>query len=112
METIVDTHATMVDMLANSYKAFVKVLLNTILCPFLLEWDTMPSYDIVANVLSTDASKQLKIAEKGYTCIKSIDSYNCIWDNRVHPSMVSTRGDYVGYIERVTHVKYAHSGRS
>lgn len=101
MEAIVDTHATIGGYARQFLQGFRQGIKYNFM-PILTEWDTMPSYDIVANVLSTDASKQLKMAEKGYTCIKSIDSYNCIWDNRVHPSMVSTRGDYVGYIERVT----------
>jgi hypothetical protein len=101
MEAIVDTHATVGGYARQFLQGFRQGIKYNFM-PILTEWDTMPSYDIVANALSTSNSKNLKMAEKGYTCIKSIDAYNCIWDNRVHPALVSTRGDYTGYIERVT----------
>jgi len=99
LEAIVDTHATLGGYARHFLHGFRQGYKYNFM-PLLCEWDKMPSYDIVADLLNTTEARKLKAAEKGYTCIKSLDVYNTIWDSRFKPQEVSTRGDYVGHIDR------------
>lgn len=99
MEAIVDAHATLGGYARQLLHGFRQGIKYNFM-PILTEWETMPSYGMVQDVLNTKAAKQLQQAERGYTCVKSLDIYNTIWDHRFHPAHVSTRGDFVGYIDR------------
>lgn len=101
MEAMVDTHATIGGYARELLKAF-KQGMKYNFTPTLSEWRDMPSYNIVAQALNTQASKKIEASKKGYTCFKSLDAYNTIWDNRFTPADVSSRGDFIGYIEQIS----------
>lgn len=60
--------------------------------------------------LVTDPAKNLRqgtSTEKYYegNCIKNLDLYNLIWDKRVHPSVVHSDGEFVGYTEVMSRIQ-------
>lgn len=70
-----------------------------------VDWvrDTVPSLETDIK-FSTKEAKPKQITWEG-NAIKRLDPYNIIYDSRVPPSQVHTRGEYVGYTELMSRIE-------
>jgi len=101
LEAIIDQHATLGGYSRELLQAFYQGTKYNFM-PILCESKRMPSYDLVAQLLSTKDAAKLKMSEKKYTCLRNLSVYNTIWDNRFRPTEVATRGDFVGHVDRLS----------
>lgn len=103
METVIDENATRggwVEQLTMFFRDGFKYNI----CAAEVIWGrkTLASFDTDIN-FSTTQGKPKEVIWEG-NCLKRRDLYNCIWDTRVHPTEVATKGEFVGYTEVMSRV--------
>ncbi len=110
LETIVQENATTAgwaQQLMMFFRDGLKYNLHAIEC----DWKQQTNWTVVTDLTRANSAGPKKILWEGNK-LKRMDLYNTFWDPRVHPSEMHTEGEFVGYTEiysRIRFKKYCNS---
>lgn len=110
LETIIQENATTAgwaQQLMMFFRDGFKYNLQAIEC----DWKTKTNWTVENDVSKSNSAGAKKILWEG-NVLKRMDLYNTFWDPRVHPSDMHTEGEFVGYTEiysRIRFKKYCNS---
>lgn len=109
LETIIDDHAT-IGGYARQLMMFFFDGCKYNFSALEADWSTIEQYTLTDDFLASDNSSQPKqklgITASKYTKIKRLDPYNIVWDWSVSPGDVQFEGDYAGYLDILSRVKF------
>lgn len=104
LEALLDDHATLGGY-ARQILLFLKDGAKYNFCAMEVDWDRVHQFSVLADFMSTSGQK-ISRSDRGYTRITRLDPYNLVYDYNVAPGDIAAKGDYAGYIELLSKVKF------
>lgn len=104
LEAIIDSHAEIGGYGRQLLKSFFNGIKYNIQ-PLLVDWESLPYYQVATELLKPTEGNKVKKGDYYYNCVRSLDVYNTIWDQRVAPADVARCGEYAGEISLISRVE-------
>lgn len=104
LETIIQENATTTgwaQQLTMFFRDGLKYNLHAVEC----DWKQRTNWTIENDVKKPNSAGARKILWEG-NCLKRMDLYNTFWDPRVHPSQMHEEGEFVGYTEIYSRIRF------
>lgn len=104
LETIIQENAQTTgwaQQLTMAFRDGLKYNLFAVEC----DWKQRVVWTIANDVKSQNGAKPTKTLWEG-NCIKRMDLYNSFWDPRVHPSKMHEEGEFFGYTEIYSRIRF------
>jgi hypothetical protein len=103
LETLLDDHS-IIGAYPRQLLLFIRDGVKYNLSAIEVKWDSINQFSVTEDVLSTGQS--LNKTSKKFNRLKRLNPRNVVWDYSLNPGDVSENGDYAGYIERFTRIKF------
>lgn len=104
LETIIQENATTANWpreLMMFFRDGLKYNLHAVEC----EWQQRTNWTIENDVVKKNSASPKKVIWQG-NVLKRMDLYNTFWDPRVHPAEVHMHGEFIGYTELYSRVRF------
>jgi hypothetical protein len=104
LETIIQENATTTgwaQQLTMAFRDGLKYNLLAVEC----DWKQRTNWTVTNDLSSKTGAGAKKVLWEG-NCLKRMDLYNTFWDPRVHPSQMHEEGEFVGYTEIFSRIRF------